>query len=304
MEEIDLHIHCKGTSLPAVLTIPKLSELRGGIVPLHPASDPSRNQFLFRHLTKILPGHGIAVLRFDRRSMPGGRDVPLELQASDALFAVRTLRFRLRVRGIPIGLWGFSQGAWAAPLAACRSQGNIAWLVLLASTGVSPAIQMRYGTAEHLRRAGFKGNALRELKRLRLAYEGYLRREVDREAAQALVDRFASRPWFRLAYVRRKLPVQGSWKDMDFDPIAVFSKIKCPVLLFYGESDEWSPVNESIATWRKAAIIAGNNDVSIVRLRGTGHHPTLKNKNRLKSISPMYSKKLLAWVLAHTGDPQ
>src|SRR5215469_10411458 len=85
-----------GTVLPAVLSLPFSAPLIGGIVPLHPADDSSREQFLFRHLADLLPRHGIAVLRFDRRAAADGRDVPLALQAQDALAALGTLRHQAR----------------------------------------------------------------------------------------------------------------------------------------------------------------------------------------------------------------
>ena len=75
------------------------------------------------------------------------------------------------VGSAPLGLWAWSQGAWAAALAAARST-EIAFLVLLAACGVSPAEQMRYGTAEQLRRNGYgDDDSLRELAELRSALE-------------------------------------------------------------------------------------------------------------------------------------
>jgi len=297
MQEISLSVTSDGVSLPATLSIPESCPLLGGVVPLHPADDPSRNQFLFRQLADILPQHGVAVLRFDRRAWPGGGDVPLEIQANDALAALQTLRLRADLRDAPVGLWGFSQGAWAAPLAASLSP-EVAFLTLVASTGVSPARQMRYGTAEQVRRAGFGTEALTELAHLRITYEEYLRGHAERASTQELIDRLAQRPWFPLVYVPRNLPPPGSWKDMDFEPAAIFAGIHCPVLLFYGEDDEWIPIDESIEVWRRAAEAGGNTNMTVVRLPGTSHHPTLDGGRDVGSISPLYTEHLLAWIVA------
>jgi uncharacterized protein len=289
-----------GVVLPATLSLPLSTPLIGGVVPLHPADDPSREQFLFRHLADLLPRHGIAVLRFDRRTTDSGGDVPLDSQAQDALAALQTLRYQAgRSAGseetLLIGLWGFSQGAWAAPVAASLSS-EVAWLALVASTGVSPARQMRYGTAQHLRRAGFGTEELAELALLRSTYEDYLRGQAGQDSARATVDRLAERPWFPLAYVPRDLPPPGAWQDMDFDPAAIFSQVRCPVLLFYGEDDEWTPVDESIEAWRHATAAAGNQDVAVVRLPGTSHHPTLHGGREVSAISPLYTETLLTWL--------
>ncbi len=249
-----------------------------------------------RHLARTLPAHGIAVLRFDRR--PARGDVPLAVQAADALAALRLLRVQPGVGDAPLGLWGFSQGAWAAPLAAALSE-EVAGLVLLASTGVTPAAQMRYGTAEQLRRAGYGSTDLDELAALRAAYEAYQRGDADRATTQAVIDRFADHPWFALAYVPRVLGPPGTWGDMDVDPEPILARVRCPVLLFYGEDDEWTPVEPSIATWRRAAVAAGNTDVTVVRLPGTSHHPTLGGEPSLEALSPRYVEHLIAWVRQH-----
>jgi len=297
MKEIMLNIVSEDVSLPATLTLPESLPPRGGVIPLHPADDSSRNQFLFRHLADLLPQHGIAVLRFDRRATPGKGDVPLEAQARDALAAVQLLRTYEGMKDAPVGLWGFSQGAWAAPLAASLSP-DVAFLILVSSSGVSPAKQMRYGTAEQLRRAGFDAEALAELAHLRATYEEYLRGDAQRASAQALVDSLAQRPWFPLAYVRRDLPPPGAWEDMDFDPGTILSQVRCPVLLFYGEDDEWIPIDESVSVWRQTTADAGNMAITVVRLPGTSHFPTLHGGRDSDSISPLYTDRLLDWILA------
>lgn len=83
---------------------------------------------------------GKRALRYDRRPHVEG-DVPLALQASDAIAAAGVLRERFG--DVPVGLWGFSQGAWAAPLAAALYPDQVSFLALVSGSGVSPAAQMR-----------------------------------------------------------------------------------------------------------------------------------------------------------------
>jgi hypothetical protein len=271
------------------LTLPE-GPVRGGIVPLHPASDGSRRQFLFEHLVDAVVPRGIAVLRYDRRPSPSGEDVPFAVQADDALRALDELRGE--VGAVPIGLWAWSQGAWAAALAAARSP-DVAFLVLLAACGVSPAVQMRYGTAEQLRRNGFEDRqALAELAELRAAFEESLRDPGRVAPAQAVIDRYASRPWFELAYVPRTLDPAAEWPDMDFDPAPTIAEVRCPVLLIYGEKDEWTPIEPSIAAWQAA----GNADLTVVRLAGADHAPTFGGRHERDAISPEYTRALTDWL--------
>jgi pimeloyl-ACP methyl ester carboxylesterase len=268
---------------------------RAGVVPLHPAYDGSRRNFLLAHLAETLVPRGVAVLGYDRRPAIGDDDVPFAEQAADALAAVRALRGQPEMGGAPVGLWAWSQGAWAAPLAASGSD-EVAFLVLVAAAGVSPAAQMRYGTAEQLRRRGFGAGDIAELEELRASVEDMLRRRSSREQAQAVVDRYAERAWFAHAQLPRTLPDGATWTDMDFDPEPVLARVRCPVLLVYGDEDEWTPIEPSVAAWRRAAARGGNDDVSVVRIAGAMHAPTIGGVLEADAISPDYTEALANWL--------
>ena len=283
------------TGLPATLLLPE-GRVRGGVVPLHPASDGSRRQFLFEHLADTLVPRGVAVLRFDRRPSRTGGDVPFATQADDALSALAALRARPAVGSTPLGLWAWSQGAWAAALAASRSS-EVAFLILLAACGVSPAEQMRYGTAEQLRRNGYGDDAaLKELAELRAALEDAVRDRTRLASSQAVIDRYAVRPWFRLAHVPRTLDPAADWPDMDFDPAPILASVRCPVLLFYGEEDEWTPIEPSVAAWERGAGAAGNRELTVVRLARGAHAPTLGGVHDAGAVSPAYTQAMREWV--------
>jgi uncharacterized protein len=283
-----------GVDLAATLTLPSGKGPHAAIIPLHPASERSRDQLFFRHLAEVLPPRGIAVLRYDRR----GDDVPFEDQVADANTGLDVLRARSDIDPSRVGLWGFSQGAWIAPMVAADSD-RVAFLVLLASTGVSPAEQMRYGTVKHARQAGYGDDVARRIVELRGALEGFQRGRLPRAEAQRAIDMAANEPWFEHAYVRRELPNEpGFWPDMDLDPAAVFARVRIPTLLFYGEDDEWQPIDASIAAWRRS----GNDDLTIVRLAGTGHAPTLGGGEERDAISPEYERSLVAWLDDRVGS--
>ena len=288
---MELSIDAGDVSLPATLDAPPDGPARGGVVVLHGSGMPKRSYFLYEHLARELPAAGVAVLRFDRRPREQG-DVPFAVQADDALAAVAELR--RRIGDVPVGLWGWSQGTWPASAVAARRPGLIAFLVLVATSGVSPAVQMRYGTAQQLLLHGYGDAELAELARLREALEALVRGHIDRETAQAMIDRYADRPWFPFTYVPRDLSgYRGTWDDMDYDPEPVIAQVRCPALLFYGEADEWTPAEDSIAVWRRAA---GTSDLTIHRLAGRTHLPTVGGADTLEAVSSDYSNALLAWL--------
>lgn len=286
-------VQVNGAELFATLTVPP-EPVRAGVVVLHGAEAGERSYFLYEHLAHLLGGSHVAVLRYDRRPSRDGEDVPLPVQASDALAAVRCLRDV--VGPVPAGLWGYSQGAWAAPLAAVTAPDRVDFLVCVSCCGVSPAEQMRVGCSRQLRKHGFSDSEVEELTRTRLAVEQFLRTGQGSESAQTMLGTVAARPWFRHAYLPDRLPEPGSWPDMDFDPRPVLARLSCPVLAFYGESDEWMPIEESIAAWQAAKERGTLTDVTVVRLAGTDHLPTVGGAADPGAISTVYSDTLTEWV--------
>ena len=278
MEELEL----AGANVQVSLFVPE-GVVRGGLIALHPSDDSSRRQPLLMHLSRVLPQHGVAVLLHDRRpATDSSQNVPLPVQAQDAQAVSAALR---QVVGqVPVGFWGWSQGAWAAVLAAAQTD-DPAFLVLVGSAGVTPAEQMRWATCRHVREHGYGEAAVARLRRARFTYEAALRGDALPPAAQAALEGVAAEPWSHLAWLPDRFDEVGAWSDMDFDPAAVLSRTNCPVLAVWGEEDEWVPVDASEAAWRRAA----GDKLTVLRLPGVGHGPDATDER--------YEQALLAHVL-------
>jgi uncharacterized protein len=295
MSEVELVLEAEGAELPATLT---LSEgARAGIVTMHPAISSDRHYFLLEHLAGALAPRGISVLRYDRRPSEGIDDVPFATQSADALRGIATLRER--IGPLPIGVWGYSQGTWGATLAAADAPGEVSFLVLIAAPGVSPAEQMRYGTAEQLRRHGFGREDLAELAELRDQLEGFLRGDVPYDVAQTAIARRADRDWFPLIHLPPEIPADARWHDMDFDPAPAIARVRCPVLLVYGTQDEWTPVESSLDAWRSMAQVTP----SVELLDGCGHAPVVDASETIASVDPRYARRLVDWLDEVIGGP-
>jgi pimeloyl-ACP methyl ester carboxylesterase len=229
-------------------------------------------------------------------SAPSSDDVPFDTQVEDAMHVVEELERDPQIDRTRIGLWGYSQGAWVAPLAASRSA-KIAFLVLLASTGVSPSEQMLYGTAQHARLAGFGDEAARRIVAVRRIVDEHRRGRATLAEAQTAVDSIRNEPFFEHAWTPPDLRgMDLTWRDMDFDPAPIFARVRVPTLLFYGQDDEWSPIDASVAAWERAAERANNHDVLVKRLAGTGHCPTLGGVEEIDAVSPEYERTLVDWL--------
>jgi pimeloyl-ACP methyl ester carboxylesterase len=262
------------------------------VVAVHGAGEGTRGWYLYGHLHEVLPPAGIGVLTFDRRGEGESTGEPsrgkFELQAEDAIAfgeALDVERF---------GLWGISQGGWVGPVAAARSE-RVAFLVLLASTGVTPAEQMRYAVGEQVRRAGFPPETVAHVVDVRARAEAWIRGEDAGDLGADLADA-AREPWWPHAFLPDALPPAEQAdeirrelaEELFFEPEPVFAQVRVPTLLFYGDDDSWTPVAPSIEAWRRAR----GDAVDVVVLEGTGHEPTYADG----AIAPEYERKLVAWL--------
>jgi pimeloyl-ACP methyl ester carboxylesterase len=267
------------------------------LVALHGASEGTRDYSLYRHLHEVGWRVGIGVATFDRRGEGSSDGQPsvdhLEVQAEDALAIAEALGVER------VGLWGFSQGAWVGPLAASRSS-RIAFLVLIASTGVSPAEQMLYGVAEQVRRAGYGEDVVRRVIDLRRGFAMWVRDPAAERGATLAVDlqRATGEPWWPLAYLPAELPGtddRQTWlAEMDFDPAPVFAATGVPTLLFYGADDSWTPVQASVDAWRAAR----GDAVDVVVIPEASHDLVLPDGR----LAPEYDERLAKWLAARLSQ--
>jgi pimeloyl-ACP methyl ester carboxylesterase len=267
------------------------------LVALHGASEGTRGYRLYEHLHEVGRRVGIGVATFDRRGEGASDGTPsvdhLELQAADALAVVEALGVER------VGLWGFSQGAWVAPLAASRSS-RVAFLILVASTGVSPAEQMLYGVAEQIRRGGYGKDVVRRVVDLRREFAAWVHDPAAARGATLAADleRATGEPWWPLAYLPAELPAaddRRTWlAEMDFDPAPIFAATTVPTLLFYGADDSWTPVQASVDAWRAARSDA----VDVVVIPEASHGLILPDGG----LAPEYDERLAEWLTARLSQ--
>ncbi len=265
------------------------------VVALHGASAGTRDHPLYTHLHELLPRAGIGVVTFDRRGEgestgepTGGR---FELQVDDALAVLASIEANR------VGLWGFSQGGWIGPLAAARSK-EVAFLALIASTGVKPSEQMMYAVECQLRLAGYGDDVVARALNLRQRFDDWVhKRPSERdEALAAELAAVIEKPWCSHLWLPPTLLDEDSrrlWiEEMDFDPRPIFARVRVPTLLFYGQADSWTPVETSIAAWRAAR----GEEVEIVVIPDAEHDLTLSDG----SLSADYQRILMNWLDGHS----
>jgi pimeloyl-ACP methyl ester carboxylesterase len=263
------------------------------LVGVHGAGEGTRESPLLGHLHELLPPHGIGVVTFDRRgegeSTGDATRGRFDLQADDALAVLRAIGAE---RG---GLFGYSQGGWIAPLAAARSD-DVAFLVLVASIGVTPSEQMMVAVERQLRLAGYGDDVVARALDLRRRFEHWIHAVAPEPDEQLAGDLLATvdEPWAGQLWLPPSLLDEEGvrlWiEEMDYDPRPNFEQVRVPTLSFYGELDSWAPVEASVRAWREAR----GDGVELVVIPGAEHDLTLPDG----TFAPEYDRRLVEWLTA------
>ncbi len=145
VEEVTYPSKAAGVRLAGTVTLPEGKGPFPAVVMITGSGPQDRDETLLGHkpflvLADALTRRGIAVLRSDDRGIgrSGGVFATATTPdfADDALGGLLYLKGRPEIDGNRLGLLGHSEGGVIGPMVAARSPGDVAFLVLLAGTGV------------------------------------------------------------------------------------------------------------------------------------------------------------------------
>jgi dienelactone hydrolase len=213
--------------------------------------------------------HGVSTMVYDKRTVGYSqthRDYGV--LATDALAALESLRSSAAVDPARVGLWGLSEGAWVAPLAASRSS-DVAFVVTAGAVGMSPAQQSAWYWGNLLRHDGVSGSMLR--------------------AFAVTGTRFAIGA--------------GLFPEADYDPVPLLQSVRQPVLALWGVEDINHPPAQSSEIMRAALERGGNRHYTIGFIPDAGPdlHRTLDGGfDHLSGLAPGYPELVVSWI---TGLP-
>ncbi|WP_417201370.1 alpha/beta hydrolase family protein [Bizionia sp.] len=269
------------------------------------------------HLTK----QGIGVLRFDDRGQGASTgdfgSATTEDFSKDVLSAISYLKTRKEIDQSNIGLIGHSEGGIIAPLAANNSN-DVAFMVLLASTGISGA-ELSVMQSKTLRQfpvkdeKAYEENARKaiaivtsdksekEIKtELTAHYNDFIRPILeDLNVPEKNINAFISnqvstsiKPWSRYF--------------LQYNPADEIEKLQIPVLSLNGSKD--TQVNAKINQngIRQALIKGGNQDYKIIELENLNHFFQECETGKMdeyrkieQTFSPIALKEVSSWILEH-----
>ncbi|MEA2600341.1 MAG: uncharacterized protein QOF89_1333 [Acidobacteriota bacterium] len=220
----------------------------------------TRTEPRYRSQAIFFARHGFAALIYDKR--PGFETATFSDLADDTVAAVRYLKTRKDIDRHHLGLAGYSQGGWLAPLAASRLDG-VAFLVLHVAPAVSVEEQelqrVRYGMAsEGFSEEDVARAAAYTRKVFDAAYRG-----ADWAGLAAATEKAKGTKWAEQVQLATSSDDLEGWRRQRYDPAAVLRKTTIPVLVLYGASDTSVPPAENADLMRRYLGEAGNRDVTI-----------------------------------------
>jgi len=217
--------------------------------------------------------HGLAVLVFDKRGTgkSGGEyGQDFDQLAGDVLAGVAWVRRQPLIDPGRIGLAGYSQGGWVAPLAASRSQGAVKFVLVEFGMAEPPAQEERWEVRNALRAKGFGEEEQRRANAIVDATQEILRSHLASgwDRLDALADKDADQPWIDVikerggltgsllkyphwalrAYNNHNPQLTASWF---YDPQPVLAHLDVPMLWLIAGQDAEAPNEVTIERLRQ-----------------------------------------------------
>ena len=326
---VDFKIHSlfDSVSIAGTYTCPKEEKRYPTIILMSGMGPQDRDETMYAHkpflvLADYFTKLGFGVLRIDDRGMGGSTGNYFAATtydfASDIISCIHYLKGLNTVDTSKIGLIGFNEGGLTAAFVASRVK-NISFTALLATPGLraKDVLLAQTKDIQTLRKVP-KKEIMIDYKIDKQMYNAIAAAKDSSEAAKKLKSifkkfkkslskkyaekwkysdnvfkkklKFLLSPWFRF-YVKLL-------------PDTIFSQIKCPTLILYGEKDLQVQPEKNLMVIKNALIKGGNKNVKTMILPGLNHFfqtsdtglPT--EYSRIKeTFSPKAMKALSDWII-------
>jgi uncharacterized protein len=284
---------------------------RATVILVH-GNDPETREMGF--IIPFFVCNGVNVISYDQRGV--GQSVGDWLlngppqRADDVEAIYDAMRSDSHVDSHRIGIWGFSNGGWTAPLVATHRP--VAFMILR-SAPTESLVQNIDCEVEQLLRRHNAQDASPQAIALWHAFEGSLEGTVSWSDTTRLYDIDAKQPWFQYSLMPDlgiSIPpppakIAGLRRLVTFDPAqTLLSVSSTPTLALYGALDRNVDAADSAAHLRAYLARAGNHDVTIKTYPDAGHQLIVSksgyNGDALppERFVPEYPQIVIRWLAA------
>ncbi len=277
---------------------------RATVVLIHGA-DPETREMGF--IIPYFVCNGVNVIGYDQRGVgesPGNWFLTGPVQKAEDVVAVYdAFRSDRHIDAHRIGVWGFSNGGWVAPLVTLRRP--IAFMILKSAPAESVLSNLHYEVVQEMRRhhasAAETGLALEMWHSVELALFGKTSWSEARHALTAA----QRQSWYKYSLMPQlDIPPKPAVADglrnyLDFDPSTTLTNVTTPTLALYGALDKKVDSADSALHMRKY-LSTRASDVTIETFPNAGH-TLVVSKNGYDAepperYVPQYPRVMIAWL--------
>lgn len=290
---------------------------RATVILVH-GNDPETREMGF--IIPFFVCNGINVISYDQRGVGDSagdwlQNGPVQ-RAEDIEFLYDDMRKDPHVEARWIGIWGFSNGGWTAPLVSVHR--HLAFMILKSAPTESLPQNIDYEVDQSMRQYG-ESDAVPQALALWHAFESSLDGKESWSETKRLYDLDVGRPWFRhslmpdlgIAIPPPPSKIPGLRRFVTCDPIpTLLSASSTPTLALYGALDRNVDAADSAAHLREYLRRAGNRDVTIKTYPNAGHQLIVSESGYNGDASPPrrfvpgYPQIVVTWLeqRGFTGD--
>jgi pimeloyl-ACP methyl ester carboxylesterase len=254
--------------------------------------------------------NGVNVISYDQRGVGDSTgnwflNGPAQ-KANDVVAIYDAFRGDRHVDARRIGVWGFSNGGWTAPLLSLRRP--IAFMLLKSAPTESLASNIDYEVEQEMSRHGEAAGAQEQAVTLWHAVEAALDGTGSWSDARRVYSVDAKQPWFRyslmpdlgISFPPPPSTAAGLKRAITFDPTGTLSRVSVPTLALYGRLDRKVDALDSAAHLRQYLIRAGNRDVTVQVYADAGHPLTVSKNGYVpedpERYVPGYPQIMITWL--------
>ncbi|MCE2914133.1 MAG: alpha/beta fold hydrolase [Rubrivivax sp.] len=273
-------------------------------------------------LPHLLAANGIATLVFDKRGTgcsKGQYVQHFEVLAGDVVAAARWLRDQPEIDPGQVGLAGFSQGGWVAPLAALKDH-SIKFVAIGYGLAMSMADEDRLEAPLKLKEQGVDEASIAEFQALnaalhKLARDGF----KDWTSFEQQVERVKDRPWFvvasrqqswlgvtmQMGLAQAKLMAPQMFQNFFqpfYDPVPTLENLDVPMLWLVAGKDIEAPPEPTLEVL--ARLRRQGKPISVVIFPNADHGMQDFEVQAGKRVRTKYADRYFSTLLKWFQDPK
>ncbi|MEO5579649.1 MAG: alpha/beta hydrolase [Gemmatimonadaceae bacterium] len=311
-----------GVMLEGMLLAPAGAGPHPAVVFLHGSGPSDRSDF--GHIADRFVRRGIAAFAYDKRgtarSAGDANYASYNTLASDAGSAIAAIAAKTAIiDGRRIGVCGFSEGGWVAPVVAAADS-SIAFVIGVVAPGTSYADNGIYQNVKRMEAGGASASDIARYVDLIGRVNAHVRAARANgdstgdgrftSALQLALDGTENLAWRPLVDLPRRVPAGRElsrlrWQVLDFDPPSYWSRVRAPVLVVLGDMDRNVNSSESVVTIGEALRRGGNDDGTFIVYPRANHNmmvlPHSVGRFHFPAPPPGYPDTLVSWVASKVG---